>query len=129
MVLPLATERRAGFRTAILREIANAASSRTLWMLAAILPLASFALVYATFRSGVPRDLPVAVLDADRSALSRAVARAVDASPTIRTEPLVRTPREGLDSLLRGEAYGLLVLPEDLQRDVKRGTAPEVVLY
>lgn len=125
----MADERRAGIRTAILREIANAASSRTLWMLAAVLPLASFALLYATFRSGVPRDLPLAVLDADRSALSRAVVRAVDASPTIRTGPFVGNPRQGLDTLLRGQAYGLLVLPEGLERDVKRAAAPEVVLY
>lgn len=122
-------ENRAGLRAGILREIANAASSRTLWMLTVILPLASFALLYATFRSGVPRELPVAVLDADRSAFSRMVVRAVDASPTIRVALPVRTPREGLDSLLRGQAYGLLVLPEGLQRDVKRAAAPEIVLF
>jgi len=95
-------------------------------MLVAALPLAAFALLWLIFRAGVPRDLPVALLDLDHSTLSRQVARMVEASPVV---AVVRRPADATAAerlLLEGQVYAVVVLPQHLERTVLRGEAPAV---
>ena len=92
------------------------------------LPLSSFALICAIFAQGVPRDLPVAVVDADQTALSRQVIRMVDATPSMRV-----VQAASLDTaralVLQNKVYGIVMIPGDMERDVRRGDAPKVVAY
>ena len=55
-------------------------ASRYYPVLLLVLPLAGFALLWAIFRPACPADLPVVVVDADQSALSRQLVRMVDAT-------------------------------------------------
>jgi ABC-2 type transport system permease protein len=118
-----------GFLCVLRRELGYIATTRTPVMLMLVLPLFSFLLLWAIFREGTPRDLPVAVCDLDGSSLSRQLTRMVDATRTMRVAWQVASPAEGERLLLEGRIYALVLLPGDLERGVKRGQAPAVVAY
>ena len=95
-----------------------------------VLPLASFAITWAIFAQGVPRDLPVAVVDADQSALSRQLTRMVDATPSLRVAAQAPSLEAGRGLVLRNQAYAVIVISRpDMERDARRGEAPKVVAY
>jgi ABC-2 type transport system permease protein len=118
-----------GLLSVIRRELAVIATTRAPVMFMLVLPLVSFALLWAIFRTGTPADLPVVVCDLDGSSLSRQVARMVEATRTMRVAWQVADPAEGERLLKAGSSYALILLPRDLERDVKRGQAPVVVAY
>ncbi len=99
-------------------------------LLLVVLPLAAFGLLWAIFWHGVPRELPVVVLDGDRTALSRQLVRMIDASPTMRVACAVASQADGERLVREGRAYALVTVPADLERAVRRGeTAPVVCHY
>jgi ABC-2 type transport system permease protein len=98
-------------------------------MLMLALPVFSFALLWAIFHQQVPSELPVAVLDADHSALSRRLVRMIDATRTMRVAYEISNLDQGEDLIRQGKAYALLVVPVNLDRDVRRGTGPKVVCH
>lgn len=118
-----------GVLSAARREAGRLVSSRYALALLVLLPLAGFALVTAIFWNRLPSDLPVAVVDPDRSLLSRRLVRMLDAAKTMRVTGPFATPGAALDEVLSGRAYAVVAIPEHLERDVKRGEAPRVVLY
>lgn len=117
-----------GVLRAARREAERLVSSRYALVLLVVLPIAGFSLVAAIFWNRLPSDLPVAVVDADRSLLSRRLVRMVDATKSMRAAGPYATPSEARDEVLSGRAYAVLTIPEHLERDVKRGSAPKVVL-
>lgn len=123
------TRESVGLRQVFGRELAIIAASRTPVMLMLVLPLLSFAVLWAIFRTGTPVDLPVAVCDQDATALSRRLTRMIDATPTMNVMRQVSTPAEGQRLLKEGRIYALVLLPADLERGVARGQAPAVVAY
>jgi ABC-2 type transport system permease protein len=105
---------------------------RRRWFLLAvtvIVPLLLMALLTGVFSAGLATRLPIAVLDLDNSDLSRSVIRMVDATPDTAVTQRVSDLAEGRAMILRGDVYGLLLLPKFLQRDVFSGRGPDVVFF
>ena len=92
-----------------------------------VFPLISFLLLWGIFARGVPRDLPVAVYDGERSRLSLQLVRMIDATAAVRVTERVRDPEEGRRVILSGTVYALVIIPKGLQADLFRATAPPVV--
>ena len=111
------------------REAERLVSSRYALVLLVLLPLAGFALMSAIFWNRLPSDLPVAVVDADRSLLSRRLVRMIDATKSMRVTGPFTSPAAAFDEVLAGRAYAVVTVPAGLERDVKRGAAPKVVLH
>lgn len=118
-----------GVLRAARREAERLVSSRHALVLLVLLPLAGFSLATAIFWNRLPEELPVAVVDADRSLLSRRLLRMLDAAKSIRVAGPYAKTGEALDEVLAGRAYGVVSVPRHFERDVKRGTAPKVVLH
>ena len=68
--------------------------------LVVVLPLIMLLVLGGIFRAGIPTGMAVAVIDLDRSDLSRAVARMLDAAPERRDPRRIETPG---DEVLRVE--------------------------
>ncbi|MBE1276502.1 ABC transporter permease [Enterovibrio baiacu] len=104
------------------------ASDRWLAALLGGLPLVMFLLVWAIFSSGTGRDLPIGVVDLDNSALSRALVRYYDATPTlaIRTFDDVDSASASLNS---AQTYATVVIPHDFEKATKRGENPNVTAF
>lgn len=108
------------------RELRRMASRPLYALLMVVLPVAGCLVLTAAFRQGVPRDLPVAVCNADNSPLSRQLVRMIDATPSMRVVP-VASPGGGEALVRRGEVYAVISIPSGLERDVRRGEAPHVL--
>lgn len=70
--------------------------------------------------------VPVAVVDQDRTALSRQITRLADADPRIEVRLVTASEQEAREALWRGEVEGYALIPADLHRNVVRG-APAVI--
>jgi ABC-2 type transport system permease protein len=114
------------WRAVLARE--GAALRASPWDLAMItvIPLAVCALVAWIFLAGLPRDLPVVLLDQDHSALSRQLGRALDASPGIAVAAQADDWPAALSLLRSRQAYGVVILPEHLASDLQSGRSATV---
>ena len=118
-----------GLRSVVSRELRYLSAQP--WDLALLLwfPAATLALLLWLFSSGVPTDLPIAVVDEDHSSASRDLVRrmgvlrglAITAHPPslAAAQPLVRS----------GAVYGVVHIPSNWERDRLRNAAQPVVFY
>ena len=120
---------KAGFRRALLAELRQIGARPGLMFMLAPFPLLLFALLAAVFQLGLPRDLPIAVVDQDRSTLSRQMVRIVDATPKAAVAYEASSLSEGRQLLLSGDAYAVVLIPARTERDVLAGRRPEIVLF
>ena len=74
------------------------------------------------------RDIPVAVADADTSALSRELARNLDATRELEVAGVTRSVEEALPLLRSGSIGGIVSIPDHFERDVRRGSPTGVTI-
>ncbi|WP_136162515.1 ABC transporter permease [Sphingomonas flavalba] len=120
----------AAFRDGWRREIRFLRGSA--WDLALVswIPLLLLVLVAVQFAAGVPRALPIAVVDLDGGGIARELTRRLDAAPGLR---VVARPADMVAArrLVRANrAYAVVLIPRDTERTVLRGeTAGLTVFY
>ncbi len=122
-------ESRVGLLAVALREWQRIARSPYLVLLIVAFPLAAGALMAGVFGSGAVRDVPVVAVDLDGSALSRSFVRMVDASAGVRAAAAAPDMRAAEQQVMRGEAYGIVLVPPHFARDAARGEAPAVTAF
>ena len=89
-----------------------------------------YAFFYPTpYRREVLKESPVAVVDLDRTPLSRQLVRLADAHELVRVAVRAGSLAEAEALVLDGKACGLLAIPEGLERDVKRGAPATVGVF
>ncbi len=77
----------------------------------------------------VLRDVPVAIVDGDRSAMSRALARMIDAHENVRIETQCGSTAEAESLVRTGRVIASVVIPDGLERDVLRGQRVRVAAH
>lgn len=97
--------------------------------LVALLPLVMIALLSGIFRAGIPTGMAVAVVDLDRSDLSRGIVRLIDASPEVVVTHRALDLSEARALIVSGAVRGAVLLPDGLERDITRGERPEIVTF
>lgn len=118
-----------GFWAVFRREVHIMAHSPFYYLFMFILPLGAFGIFAAVFTTEIPRDLPIIACDRDDTRISRELVRMFDASPSLAVVETVHSMSEGEAVILRGGAYAILYIPENLERDVKRGQSPAISVY
>jgi ABC-2 type transport system permease protein len=104
--------------------------SRLIYLLVIlILPVLTFLIFVGMFIKGVPRDLPVAVMDGDNSALSRKLVRMIDELPSVEVKYRTVSLEEGKRLMLQGKTFAFVVIPRNFEHDVMRQRAPKVYNY
>lgn len=91
-------------------------------------PLLSIALIWWIFSAGIPTRLPIGVWDADHSALSRQLIRFLDATPGLQVVAQFTDEAQTEHAMRAGTVYGVVEIPREFARDVKRGHAAQVTL-
>lgn len=117
------------FGAVVGRELKRFARYRTFSSLSVGLPILSFLFFVVLFRSGVPHDVPVAVLDADRTPLSRQLTRMVDATPTATVAYRITDMEEGERMLREGKIDAIVSIPRNFEKDIYSNTQTHVVAY
>lgn len=82
------------------------------------IPLLMWLLMWWILSAGVPRNLPLAVVDADQSSLSRNLVRWLDAAPGLHVVLVTQDRNEALRMLRERRAFGILSIPKDMQADI-----------
>jgi len=114
------------FKEAFYYELNSIKASWYKLFLITVLPIVSFILIIAIFRSGVVRDMPIVVVDNDKSQLSRMVLTNLDASPTIHINTMSNSTKEALDLVKSTKAYAVVVIPNHFAKDTLLGKQPHV---
>ena len=94
-----------------------------------VVPFAYPFLYAALYGAEVAREAPLVVVDRSRSELSREFVRRIDASPDVSVVARATTETEAMPYIDRGEAYGVLVIPEDFSRRLMQGRQATVNLH
>jgi ABC-2 type transport system permease protein len=93
------------------------------------IPLSLLAILAWLFSSGLPRELPIAVVDEDRSPTSRELVRMLDAAPAIK---IVAQPASLPEAWVLARSlttYATVYIPRDVTRELKRGGQGTVIGY
>ncbi len=111
------------------REVVTLCIRPMWWLLAIALPLVSFAFFAVIFREGVPRNLPIAVVDYDHTDLSRKLVQMFDATATsmVACEPSSMDEAEEL--MMCGDVEAIVLIPRDFEKDILSNAQTEVVSY
>ena len=94
-----------------------------------LVPLA-YPLLYAFIYTGeVVREVPAAVVDMNKSTLSREFIRKVDATPDVKIQSHCADMEEAKLLLKESKVYGVIYIPESFSSDITKGTQTQVTLY
>lgn len=94
-----------------------------------LLPL-GYPLLYTWLYSNeTVREVPTVVVDQCNTALSREYIRKVDASPDVRIVAHAQDINGGQDFIRRREAYGVIAIPRNFERDILRGQQSSVRVF
>lgn len=115
--------------TVILREFRLMLRRPALAGLVVVLPVVLLVVLTGIFRAGIPSGMALAVVDLDRSELSRTITRMLDAAPELRVSARADSLSEARALIVSGEARGAVYLPQGLERDLIRGARPEIVTF
>ena len=75
------------------------------------------------------RKLPIAVVDADQSELSRRIVETLDASGALSVVARARTLADARAVMDRGEAFATVGIPPGTERDVLKGVTSHIPIY
>jgi len=114
------------FNEAFNYELKSIKNSWYKLFLISVLPLISFILIIAIFRSGVVHDMPIAVVDNDRSELSRMILTNIDASPTMQIATMPNSVKEAVDLVKSTKVYGVIVIPNHFSKNTLLQKHPHI---
>jgi len=117
------------FASMVVREWRSLLLDPWLVSLVSWIPILLFFLMWAIFSQGIARDLPIGVVDLDKSRTSRALVRHYDASPAIDIAYHYLNVQQGSNALRTGKIYGLVIIPEDLEKRMILGRPPQVSAF
>ncbi len=114
-------------RAVLRREIGRIRCRPIYAALLAGLPLGSFLLFVFLFGPGTIDSLPVALVDEDRTPLSRRLAAMIEAAPAVRIACEAASADEARRLLLAGRVAAIVQIPASFESDLLGGTPTEVV--
>ncbi len=109
------------------REIALLFNSKSVFIFAIALPFVSILFFNTLLSKGVARNLPVAVVDLDHSAISRNVISQLSAAPEIEVGFFPLNQQKGEELVRLGKVYGLITIPQNFEADLKSGKQVHVI--
>jgi ABC-2 type transport system permease protein len=116
------------FNFAFINELREIKNSWYKLFLITLFPLLSFAFLILIFLKGVATELPIVVVDKDRSDLSKRVLFNINATPTMKIAYKVGSEKEGIALIKSSKAYALVIIPSHFKHDVLLQTQPNVTV-
>lgn len=119
----------AGMTASLQRELHHLRRDRADLLLVTLLPALMLGVMAWLFAASVMRDIPIAVVDLDRSAESRQLTRMLDASPGVRVTSQPSSLADAQSQIRRLEVFAVVLVPRDATRDALRGRQGTVFAY
>ncbi len=121
--------RRPGLLSGIRRECLRLAREPLYWFCMVVAPLFCYVFLTSLMASGLPQELPLGIVDNDRSATSRQLTRNLDAFQQTDIVSSYASVTEARKALQRGDIYGFYYIPEGTSRKAQRQEIPTVSFY
>lgn len=102
-------------------------TNKTIRSIVFIVPLMYLTLFGFLYGEKKVMHIPTVMVDADQSELSRELYRAFEVDQTFRINTIVGTEDEAMKLIDQGEANIALIIPPDLEKNVKAGREAEVL--
>ncbi len=118
-----------GVRAIAIREVKRILSYRLYLVCMLLAPLVSVVFFLSLMHSGLPTDLPVAVVDLDRTATSRNLVRQLDAFSQTKIVMNLNSFSEARMAMQKGEVYGIYYIPENFSAEAVSGKQPKLSFY
>jgi len=116
-------------RQQISREWQLLGSDGWLRALLSWLPIGLFLMLWWIFSAGLPRDLPIGIVDLDNSDISRSLTRQYDAHPGLSVARQYTDTRQGSARMRSGDIIALVVIPRNLKADTLNGRSPRLTAF
>lgn len=100
------------------REFSRIFSQRIYAVLLFVLPPVAFAFFAVLFQDGVARNIPIAVLDYDRTTLSRKVIDMINDTPTAMVLFEVQDAAEGELLMRQGKVSAVIAIPDNFEKNI-----------
>lgn len=91
-------------------------------------PLFMFAFYTSLLEQGVPTKLPVAILDQDKSPISRQLGMMLNATSTLDLNT-VHNELEGQTLVRKNDTYAFIIIPRNFQKNIQKGDYTSVSCY
>lgn len=118
-----------GFIQVIKRELERMISRPIYLMMTMVIP-ALIIIFFATFlNQGVPKHMPIAIVDFDNSTLSRTISRNLSAGQMCNVKYKLSSYESAKVKMQQGKIYAFVVIPRNFEKDVYTGKAPKVNFY
>lgn len=111
------------------REIGRIADLRMYRVLLFYLPLVAFGFFALFFSKGVARNIPIAVVDNDRTLLSRKLIDMIDAAPTPNVAYSAQSMIEAERLMREGAIMAVVLIPADFEKKVLGNVPAPVEAY
>ena len=115
-----------GIFLAEIRESFNDAGTVLIFFVAAI----AYPMLYSVgYINETIREIPVAVVDLDHTAMSRQYSRMLDATEQVKTACKPQSLKEAEELFYDGKIHGVVLIPASFQQDLFRGNQARVTVY
>ena len=113
----------------LLRELRRMASDPVYWFCMVLAPLFCYVFFTSMMASGLPDDMPLGVVDNDRTTTSRQLVRNLDTFQQTRVAACYPSVSDARRAVQRGDIYGFYYIPEGTTRKAQRQEVPTVSFY
>ena len=103
--------------------------NRGAFILLVVAPLVYGVYYPQPYLNQILRKIPIGVVDNDLSDLSRRIVQTLDASGAVQVVARAETLAEARAVLDRGEAFAVVGIPPETERDILKGTSVHVPIY
>ena len=111
------------------KEMRTSITDQGLFIFFILVPLV-YPLIYAwIYNNEVVRDVPIAVVDMSKSALSRQFIRNIDSSADTKVALHASSLQEAKDFIGKQQVHGVIFIPKDFAKDINRGEQAQVSVY
>lgn len=99
-------------------------------LLVAVLAILIYGVIYSySYSPEILLEVPIAVVDLDKSASSREFIQTLEKSPNVKVYYQAESLEEAKDLLLNNKIYGTLLIKEDFGKDIMKTDATHFAIY
>jgi len=117
------------FKKVFFEEVASIRGSLYKQSLLFYLPFLTFMIVWYIFYRGLSVDLPIVVIDQDKTPTSRTLVHNLDATQSLAVVYKLQNFSKAQELLRTSKAYAIVVIPADFAKDVTTHKDPQVVAF
>ncbi len=117
------------FLKVFFREIDRMSGSAIYLFTTLIGPLISFVILLSIFAEGVPRNLPVGIVDLDSSNLSRKIGMWIGTTPEAEIAMHFTNQEEAYQQMAEGNLDAIVIIPDGTEKSILKGENQKIEVF